>query len=67
MLKIEKLKTTLIKIDTSMRRESSKLKPGRIRQQKSAKLCNPSVDSRISDLKIVIDLYVQHDRITTQG
>ena len=50
MLKIEVLKT-----HTSMRSESSKLKLGRIRQQKSVKLCITSIDSRISDLRNVKD------------
>ena len=55
ILKIEKLKTALLKLHTSMRSESSKLKLGRIRHQKSDKLCIRSIDSRISDLRNVKD------------
>ena len=51
MLQIEKLKIALLKIHTSMRSESSKFKLGRIRQQESVKLCIPSINSRISDLR----------------
>ena len=51
MLQIENLKTGLLKLHTSMRSESSKFKLGRIRQQKSVKLCIPSINSRISDLR----------------
>ena len=53
MLKIEMLKIALLTIHTSMRSESSKLKPGRIRQQNSVKICIPSIDLRISDLRNV--------------
>ena len=53
--KVEKLKITLLNIHTSKISESSKLKLGRIRQQKSVTLCNPSIDSRISDLRNVKD------------
>ena len=53
MQKIEKLKIALQKIHPSMRSESSKLKLGRIRQQKSVKLCLTSIDSRIYDLRNV--------------
>ena len=48
-----KLKIALLKIHTSKRSESSKLMLGRIRQQKSVTLSIKSIDSRISDLRIV--------------
>ena len=55
-LKIEKPKITLLKMHISMKSESSKLKFGRIRQQKSVKLCIQSIDLRKSDLRNVKDL-----------
>ena len=51
----EMLKIALLKLHTSMRSESSKFKLGRIRQQESVKLCIPSINSRISDLRTVKD------------
>ena len=52
---LEMLKIALLKIHTSMRSESSKLKLGRIRQQKSVKLCIPSIDMSTSDLRNIKD------------
>ena len=49
----ETLKIALLKLHTSIRSESSNLKLGRIRQQKSIKLSIQSIDSRISDLRTV--------------
>ena len=39
---------------------------GRITHQKSLKLCMSSIDLKISDLRNVKDVQVQHERITTE-